>query len=74
MDWNYLYIDIVGGTMHTIINLIKTCYDWLFVETLDNEQRAILIVSIVIGSGCTLFIFGMLRGCYLLIQHLMEIL
>jgi len=58
--------------MVTIINLIKTCYDWLFVETLDNEQRAILIVSIVIGSGCTLFIFGMIGGCYLLLQHLMD--
>jgi len=60
--------------MVTIINLIKTCYDWLFVETLDNEQRALLIISVVVGTGCTALIFGMIGGCCLLLQHLMEII
>jgi len=56
--------------MVTIINLIKICHDWLFVETLDNEQRALLIISGVVTLGCIALIFGMIGGYYLLFQHL----
>jgi len=49
MDWNYLYIDIVGGTMVTILNISKS---WC---KLYNGERFLFIIvtcSIIIEMVC----------------------
>ena len=46
MYCNYLSIDIIGGTMFNIINLIKICYGCLAIDINSKEDLVILTIGI----------------------------
>ena len=46
MDWNYLSIDIIGGTMVTIYDIINACCNWVAIDINDKEDLVILTIGV----------------------------